>query len=63
MTKKSRERVIDQIQAPKELRVDCVTHLLIESAHSWWESIRERRSGDVLRWKDFREEFEERYYS
>ena len=54
------ERVIDQIQVPKELRVDCVTHLLIESAHSWWESIRKRRSGDVLRWKDFREEFEER---
>jgi hypothetical protein len=27
------------------------------------ETIRERRSGEVLRWRDFREEFEERYYS
>jgi hypothetical protein len=24
---------------------------------------RERRSGEVLRWRDFHEEFEERYYS
>jgi hypothetical protein len=36
---------------------------LVDSAHSWWETIRERRSGEVLRWRDFREEFEERYYS
>jgi len=43
--------------------VDCVTQLLIESAHSWRETIRERRSGEVLRWKDFHEEFEQRYYS
>jgi hypothetical protein len=43
--------------------VDYVTQLLIESAHSWWKTIRERRSGEVLRWRDFREEFEERYYS
>jgi hypothetical protein len=48
---------------PKELQVDCVTQLLIESAHSWRETIRERRSGEVLRWKDFHEEFEQRYYS
>jgi len=57
------ERVINQMQVPEELRVDCVTQLLVESAHSWWETIRERRSGEVLRWRDFREEFEERYYS
>jgi hypothetical protein len=37
--------------------------VLVESAHSWWETIRERRSGEVLRWRDFHEEFEERYYS
>ena len=43
--------------------MDCVTQLLIESAHSWWETIRERRSGEALRWRDFHEEFEERYYS
>jgi hypothetical protein len=36
---------------------------LVDSAHSWWETIRERRSGEVLQWRDFREEFEERYYS
>jgi hypothetical protein len=24
---------------------------------------RERRSGEVLRWRDFHKEFEERYYS
>nr|XP_034898788.1 uncharacterized protein LOC118037019 [Populus alba] len=57
------ERVINQMQVPEELRVDCVTQLLIESVHSWWETIRERRSSEVLRWRDFREEFEERYYS
>jgi hypothetical protein len=39
------ERVINQMQVPEELRVDCVTQLLVESAHSWWETIRERRSG------------------
>jgi len=43
--------------------VDSVTQLLIESAHSWWETIRERRSREALRWRDFHEEFEERYYS
>ena len=57
------ERVINQIQVPEELRVDYLTQLLVDSAHSWWETIRERRSGEVLRWRDFREEFEERYYS
>jgi len=43
--------------------VDCVTQVLVESAHSWWETIRERILGEVFRWRDFREEFEERYYS
>jgi len=57
------ERVINQMQVPEELRVDCVTQLLIESVHSWWETIREKRLGEVLRWRDFHEEFEERYYS
>jgi hypothetical protein len=28
------ERVINQMQVLEELRVDCVTQLLIESAHS-----------------------------
>ena len=54
------ERVIDQMHVPKETRVDCVTQLLTESAHSWWETIRERRAGEELRWKHFQEEFEER---
>jgi len=49
------ERVINQMQVPEELQVDCVTQLLVDSAHSWWETIRERRSGEVLRWRDFRE--------
>jgi len=57
------ERVIDQMQVLEEFRVDCVTQLLTESAHSWWETIRERRSGEVLRWRGFREEFKEMYYS
>jgi hypothetical protein len=57
------ERVKDQMQVPEETRVDCVTQLLTESAHSWWETIRERRAREELRWKHFREEFEERYYS
>ena len=43
--------------------MDCVTQVLVESAHSWRETIRESRLGEVLRWRDFREEFEERYYS
>jgi len=57
------ERVINQMQVLEELRVDCVTQLLILNAHSWWETIRKRRSGEALRWRDFREEFEKRYYS
>ena len=40
-----------------------MTQLLVESAHYWWETIRERRLGEVLRWRDFHEEFKERYYS
>jgi hypothetical protein len=57
------ERVIDQIQMPEETRVDCVTQLLTESSHSWWETMRERRPGEGLSWRDFQEEFEEWYYS
>jgi hypothetical protein len=57
------ERVINQMQVPEELWVDCVTQLLVESTRSWWETIRERRLGEVLGWRDFHEEFEERYYS
>jgi hypothetical protein len=38
------EKVINQMQVPEELRVDCVTQLLIKSAHYWWETIREMRS-------------------
>jgi len=51
------ERVINQIQVLEELRVDCVTQLLVDSAHSWWETIKERRLEEVLRWRDFHEEF------
>ena len=47
------ERVIDQMRVPEETRVDCVTQLLTESAHSWWETIRERRAGEELRWRNF----------
>jgi len=43
--------------------VDSVTQLLIEIAHIWWETIKERRLREALRWRDFREEFEERCYS
>jgi len=46
------ERVIDQMQVPEETRVDCVTQLLTESAHSWWETIRGRRAGEDLRWRN-----------
>ena len=57
------ERVINQMHVPEELRVDCMTQLLVESAHFWGETIRDMRSGEVLRWRDSHEEFEERYYS
>jgi hypothetical protein len=53
------ERIIDQMQVLEEIRVDCVIQLLTESAHSWWETIKERKEGEELRWKNFREEFEE----
>jgi len=43
------ERVINQMQVLEELRMDCVTQLLIKSTYSLWETIRERRSGEVLR--------------
>jgi hypothetical protein len=35
------ERAINQMQVLEELQVDCVTHVLIESAYSRWETIRE----------------------
>ncbi|KAL9350762.1 hypothetical protein Peur_058017 [Populus x canadensis] len=44
------ERVINQMQVPEELRVDCVTQLLVESAHSWREKEQEfldLRQGDL----------------
>jgi hypothetical protein len=47
------ERVVGQMQVLEKSRVDCVSRLLTKSVHSWWETIRERRSGEVLRWKDF----------
>jgi hypothetical protein len=47
------KRVIDKMAISKELEVDYMTQLLVESAHSWLEKIRERRSNDVLIWKDF----------
>ena len=57
------EKVIDQMQVSEETQVDCVTQLLTDSARCWWETIRERRAGEELKWINFREEFEERYYS
>jgi hypothetical protein len=36
-----------------------VTQLLTENAHSWWETIKERRSKEVLTWQDIKAEFEE----
>jgi hypothetical protein len=51
------------IAIPEESQVNCVTMLLLDNACSWWETIIERRSREVIVWKDFREQFEERYYS
>ncbi|KAL9397429.1 hypothetical protein Peur_011682 [Populus x canadensis] len=44
------ERVINQMQVLEELRVDCVTQLLVDSAHSWREKEQEfldLRQGDL----------------
>jgi len=57
------ERVMTPMPMPKESRVNCAAQLLAVSAHSWWETMRERRSREALMWRDFREEFEETYYS
>jgi hypothetical protein len=51
------------IAVQEESQVNCVTMLLLDNAYSWWETFRERRSREVLEWKEFREQFEERYYS
>jgi hypothetical protein len=57
------ERSIDQIAVPAELRVDCATQLLSDRAQTWWDIVKERRAAEMLRWGDFRTEFENQYYS
>jgi hypothetical protein len=57
------ERVMVHIAIPEESQVNCVTMLLLDNVCSWWETIIERRSEEVIVWKDFREQFEEQYYS
>ena len=57
------ERSMDQIAVPAELRVDCATQLLSDRAQTWWDIVKERRAAETLRWRDFRTEFENQYYS
>ena len=57
------ERSMDQIAVPAELRVDCATQLLSDRAQTWWDIVKERRATETLRWRDFRTEFENQYYS
>jgi hypothetical protein len=37
--------------------------LLFDYAYTWWETIRDRRTGEELSWVEFRREFEDKYYS
>lgn len=42
--------------------------LLFDYAYTWWETIRDRRTGEELSgvelsWVEFRKEFEDKYYS
>jgi hypothetical protein len=57
------ERSMDQIAVPAKLRVDCATQLLSDRAQTWWDIVKERRAAETLRWRDFRTEFENQYYS
>jgi hypothetical protein len=58
-----KERSMDQIAVLAELRVDCATRLLSDKAQTWWDIVKERRAAKTLRWRDFRTEFENQYYS
>ena len=54
---------MDQIAVPAELRVDYTTQLLSDRAQTWWDIVKEIRAVEMLRWRDFRTEFENQYYS
>jgi len=57
------ERSIEQIAIPAEFRVDCATQLLSDKAQTWWDIVKKRRAVETLRWRDFRTEFKNKYYS
>jgi len=57
------ERSIEQIAIPAEFRVDCATQLLSDKAQTWWDIVKERQVVETLRWRDFRTEFKNQYYS
>ena len=57
------KRSMDQIAVPVELRVDYATQLLSYRAQTWWDIVKEIRAVEMLRWRDFRTEFENQYYS
>jgi len=57
------KRSMDRIAVPAELRVDCATQLLSDRAQTRWDIVKERRATETLRWRDFRTEFENQYYS
>ena len=43
--------------------MDCATQLLSDRAQTWWDIVKERRATETLRWRDFRTDFENQYYS
>ena len=57
------ENTLVQLRVPEDRRVDCVTQLLTEQAQTWWETVQLRRSREVLEWRDFKKEFETKFYS
>jgi N-glycosylase/DNA lyase len=57
------EKTMIQIKIPHDLRVDCATQLLSDSAMTWWETIQLRKAIETLTLDDFKIEFENQYYS
>ena len=43
--------------------MDCATQLLSDRAQTWWDIVKDRWAAKALRWRDFKIEFENQYYS
>jgi hypothetical protein len=43
------KKSLNQISVLEDLRVDCATQLLSDSARTWWDKVKEMRATKVLK--------------